>query len=243
MSADPQGDARELDAVAKRRMERWLLSPELREHMQSAKDIKRPKRTGPFISISRQAFAGGTSIARVVGNQLDWDVLDKEVLDFMAERYGMPRDMLDIVDETKANWFHDVLGSFIDARVISHDSFVVHMERITYVAALHGNVIFVGRGAQFVLPRGNGLTVRIVAPKERRTEEMMRRKNIAYAKAVSLIDEIDANRRNFCRRHFHHDVNDPMEYDLVINSDRLSFEACAELVVDAFCRARRDKNL
>lgn len=240
MSVDSGDQSNNLEAAAEWRMERWLLSPELKEHMQQAKEVKKPDDTGPFISISREAGAGGVSIARLVGKQLGWDVLDKELLDFINQRYGMPRDMLDVVDETRANWFHDVIGTFIDRRIVSHDSYVVHLERIIYLAALHGNVVFVGRGAQCVLPRNNGLAVRIVAPKRKRVDAMMERKSLTRPEATRFVDQLEKGRNEFCRRHFHHDVMDPLEYDLVLNTDRLSTEAAAELIVDAFCRARRE---
>jgi cytidylate kinase len=232
----------EMVAAAKRRMERWLLSQELLEHMEKSQDVKRPTQTGPYISISREAGAGGLTIARIVGQQLSWDVLDKELLEFMAERYNMPRDMLEIVDETKANWFYDVLGSFLDARIVSHDSFVYHLERIIFLAALHGNVVFVGRGAQFALPRNSGIAVRIIKPKAKRIEALMVRQQISHAEADGRVDELDKNRREFCRRHFHHDIERSAEYDLIINTDRLSDQAAAELIVEAFCRARRDNS-
>ena len=240
MSVDSGDQSGDLKAAAERRMERWLLSPELKEHMQQAKEVKKPDETGPYISLSREPGSGGVRIARVVGQQLGWDVLDKELLDFINQRYGMPRDMLDVVDETRANWFHDVIGTFVDKRIVSHDSYVVHLERIIYLAALHGNVVFVGRGAQFVLPRNNGLAVRIIAPKRQRIDAMMERKSLTRPEATRFVDQLESGRNEFCRRHFHHDVVDPLEYDLVLNTARLSTEAAAELIVDAFCRARRD---
>lgn len=240
MSSTPKSTSGEMKAAAERRMERWLLSPELKEHMQHSKDVKKPAETGSYISLSREAGAGGVRIARVVGQQLGWDVLHKALLDFMTQRYDMPRDMLEVVDETRANWFHDVIGSFIDRRIVSHDSFVVHLERIIYLAALHGNVVFVGRGAQFVLPRIHGLAVRIVAPKKKRIESMMQRKELTRQAATAMVEQLDAGRKEFCQRHFHHDITDSAEYDLVINTDRLSTQASAELIVDAFCRARRE---
>jgi cytidylate kinase len=240
MSSTPDAGSGELKAAAEQRMERWLLSPELKEHMQHSRDVRKPAETGSYISLSREAGSGGVRIARVVGQQLGWDVLHKELLDFMTERYNLPRDMLEVVDETRANWFHDVIGSFIDKRIVSHDSFVVHLERIIYLAALHGNVIFVGRGAQFVLPRQHGLAVRVVAPKKKRIDAMMQRKSLSRPEATALVDRLDSGRTEFCRRHFHHDITDPLEYDLVINTDRLSDQAAAELIVDAFCRARRE---
>ena len=181
----------ELAIAAKLRLERWLLSPDLREHMQRAREVKRPVETGAYIVVSRQAGSNGTEIARLVGERMGWDVLDKELLDFMTQRYQMPRDMLDIVDETRTNWFHDILGSFIDSRIVSHDSYAVHLERIIRLAALHGKVVFVGRGAQYCLPPEKGLVVRIIAPRKVRVEQIMARHAVSREKATALIDEVD----------------------------------------------------
>jgi len=240
MSIDSQQELADLTAAAKRRIERWLLSPDLQDHMRHAKDVRTKKReTGPYIAISRQVGSRGTEIAFLVGRQLGWDVLDKELLDFITQRYKLPRDMLEIVDETRANWFHDVLGTFFDSRLVSQDSYVRHLQRTMYLAALHGKVVFVGRGAQCVLPRNNGVAVRIIAPKKQRVEHMTQRLNMGRSEAEKLVSELDAARAEFCQRHFHHNVEDPLEYDLVINTARLSTEAAAELIVDTLCRAQR----
>ncbi len=240
MTSSSSNPSTEMLTQAKRRMERWLLSRELLEHMENAQDVSRPARTGAYISISREAGAGGLMIARIVGEQLGWDVLDKELLEFMADRYNMPRDMLEIVDETRANWFYDVLGAFLDARIVSHDSFVYHLERITYLAALHGDVVLVGRGTQFVLPRASGIAARIIKPRPLRIRSMMARYRISQQAAADRVDELDKHRREFCRRHFHHDVENPAEYDLIINTARLSDQAAAELIVAAFRNADRN---
>jgi cytidylate kinase len=230
----------ELTAAARRRLERWLLSPDLRDHMQHAKSVRKERtETGHYIAISREAGSRGTEIALEVARRLGWDVLDKELLDFMTERYKLPRDMLDVVDETRANWFHDVLGAFFDSRLVSQDSYVAHLHRIVYLAALHGNVVFVGRAAQYILPRQSGLVVRIIAPKSQRVEYVSQRRNLEQAAATRLVDELDAARAEFCRRHFHRDVRDPLEYDLVINTARLSVEAAAKLIADAFAYVPR----
>ncbi len=233
MSETTAQSTSDMDLAARERMERWMLSPELREHMQLAGDVRKPAQTGPYVSISRQAGAGGERIARAVGKELGWDVLDKELLDFMTQRYHMPRDMLDFVDEKEANWFYDVLGAFASSRIVSQDSYVVHLERIIYLAALHGNVVIVGRGAHCVLPRTSGLAVRIVAPKRQRVEEIMKRSNLSQQDATLHVDEIDKGRNALCRRHFHRDVENSLEYDLLINTARFSEETAAKLIVNA----------
>ncbi|NLF67681.1 MAG: cytidylate kinase-like family protein [Candidatus Anammoximicrobium sp.] len=240
MTTNFEHTAAELTAAAKRRMERWLLSPDLQDHMQQAKHVRtKDGEIGPYIAISREAGSRGTEVAQIVGKQLGWDVLDKELLDFIAQRYQLPRDMLEIVDETRANWFHDVLGTFFDSRLVSQDSYVTHLKRILYLAALYGNVVFVGRGAQCVLPCNHGVAVRIIAPLKQRVEHMMQRRHLGRAEAAALVAELDASRAEFCRRHFHHEIQDPLEYDLIINTARLSPEAAAELIVDTLCRAQR----
>ena len=230
--------ARDMLEAAKWRMERWLISPELREHMRTAEDVTKPLETGPYIALTREAGAGGVTLARIIGEKLGWDVLARELAELIAERYDMPRESLDLVDETRVNWVHNVLGPFLDARVISHDSFVVHLERIVCLAAMHGNVVFVGRGAQFVLPRHCGLVARVVAPRKMRIQRMMEHRRIGRQEAASVIDDLDSQRRDFCQRHFHHDIENPGEYDLVVNAERLSLEEGAELIIDAFSRIR-----
>ena len=223
----------DLALAAKLRLERWLLSPGLREHMQRAREVKKPTATGAYLTVSREAGSSGTELARLIGQRLGWDVLDKELLDFMTERYRMPHEMLEAVDETRANWVHDMLGSFFDARVVSHDNYVVHLERIVHLAALHGNVVFIGRGAQAFLPRSHGLAVRVIAPRKQRVDHIMQRHNLSHERAAALINEVDSARRQFCERHFHHDPASAEEYDLLINMGRMTLDEAADAVIAA----------
>jgi cytidylate kinase len=222
-------------------MERWLTSEGLRRHLEKALDTgRRPPRTGPYIAISREAGAGGLPIARAVAEQLGWDVLDKEILDFMAKRYGVPRGMLEFVDETKANWVHDVLSSWFDTKVVSHEKFVVYLERIVFLAAMYGQVVFVGRGAQSILPRSSGLAVRLVAPLEWRIQRRMDRHHVSRGQARKEIEEVETGRREFYRRYFQHDCAAASDFDLVLNVSRFSTSSVAKQIIDAFERIELD---
>jgi len=53
-----------------------------------------------------------------VVEKLGWEVLDKSLLNRVADRYGLSRPMLELVNETSANWAHDVLGTWFDRRII-----------------------------------------------------------------------------------------------------------------------------
>ena len=199
-------------------------------------------RTGPYIAISREAGTGGVAIAGLVAERLDWDMLDKQILDFMAECYGMPRCMLEFVDETRANWLHDVLSSWLDSQVVSHEKFVVYLERIMFLAGTYGRIVFVGRGAHCVLPRASGLAVRLVAPLDFRIARLMSTLGIPRKEAQRRVTQIDADRHDFYQRFFRHNADDPHAFDLTINVARMTQQAVATLIVDAFEQLDRENS-
>jgi cytidylate kinase len=228
----------DLAGGAKVRMQRWLASPGLKSHLEKAIDTgHRPTKTGPYIAISREAGTGGAQIARSVAQSLGWDLLDKELLDFMAESYGVPRSMLEFVDETRANWLQDVLSSWIDSRVVSHEKFVMYLERMIYLAAMHGRVVFVGRGAQCILPSKSGLSVRLVAPLDFRLSRRMERRGIDRKLAKQQVEQADADQLQFYERFFHRNAREPHGYDLCINVASFSQQTVSDLIVDAYRKA------
>ena len=220
---------------AKQKLRQWLMSDELREYMVRAKEAKRTlDRLGPHITISRQAGAGGRELALQVARTLNWDVLDREFLDFMAERYQLPRHGLEFVDETQTNWIDDIFGSWFNARVVSHQKYLVHLERLIWLAAVHGRVIFVGRGAQFILPKGQGLSVRVTANLEDQIARMLERGVPTREAAIARIKKVDEQRRVFIRQYFQKDIDDLSLYDLTLDTSELGIEGAAEKVLKAY---------
>lgn len=222
-------------AAAERQMQAWSFAQEVSERMIRAdcgQPITRP--LGRFITISREAGAEGGRIAGLVGQQLGWEVLDKSLLDRVAERYRISRQMLDKVDETQANWAYDLLGQWLDPKIVSQDRYVVLLGRVILATARRGNVVLVGRGASFLLPRDEGLAVRIVASDKYRVERLMERHEIDAAEARKMMVELDRGREDLVRKYFHREVGDPHFYDLVLNVERLGPEGAARQIVAAY---------
>jgi cytidylate kinase len=105
---------------------------------------------------------------------------------------------------------------------------------VVLLAAQHESTVFVGRGAQFVLPREAGLSVRVIAPRKQRIQRIVERRQCTQQEADKFIDESDNGRAEFVRRYFHRDVADPQLYDLVINLERTSRDAAAELILSDY---------
>jgi len=216
-------------AAAERRMQAWSLTEEIADRTVRIDENAPPAgQLGDFITISREAGAGGSYVAEVVGKKLGWEVLDKTLLDRVADRCRLPRESLSPVDETSHNWAYDVLGPWLDSRVVSQDKYVAHLIRIFTAAARRGQVVLVGRGAQFVMPRDQGLAVRIIASEKYRAGRIMERQNVAAPQARRIIEETDRGRRQFVQFFFHHDISDPHFYDIVLNVERLGPARVAE---------------
>lgn len=186
-----------------------------------------------FVAISREAGAAGTTVARLVGELLGWKVYDRNLLDQVADRYQESRLMLDLVDETEGNWVYDVLGTWMDRQIIPHGKYAVQVSRMIQILARAGNAVFVGRGAQFLLPRSKTFAVRIVAPEAFRAQRVRQRHNVELPEALDSIRRTDRGRRESIQRSFRQDINDPHLYDLVINVERFGLDRVADQIVHA----------
>lgn len=217
--------------AAERQMQAWARSAEVEERsirMHPAHDVSQGVQA--YVAISREEGTCGSEIAQELGRQLEWEVLDKNLLDGIAQHFQVSRPMLDHVDETTPNWVHNVFGTWFDRRVVTHDRYVVQLGRFVLMAARKAHVVFVGRGAQFLLPQKKGLSVRIVAPLRYRLEQFTLLEEVPMDTAQRLIKERDRGRRDFVRRHFHRDIDDPHLYDLVINVASCGIDGAVRLI-------------
>jgi cytidylate kinase len=219
-------------AAAERQMRAWSLAQESGE---SSHRIDDPHaKQGEYIAVSREAGAGGSEIAEIVGRRLGWQVIDKDLVDRVAERFHLSLPMLKLVDETRLNWAYDIFGPWFDRKIIPHEKYASRMARTVTSALRRGNAVIVGRGAQFFLPRSRGLAVRVVASAKYRVRRVMEKLSMTETQARQFVDAVDCGRREFVSRFFRRDVADPHLYDLVINVDFLGTEAAADEIIAAW---------
>jgi cytidylate kinase len=219
-------------AAAEQQMREWAIAQEM--HRPSGRAARALlSQIHPYIAISREAGTGGSEIAQRLGRHLGWGVYDKNLLDQVADRYQHDREALDFVDETQANWVYDVLGTWLDRRVVPHETYVWQLGHIVLSSARAASCIFVGRGAQFVLPRAKGLAVRLIASERFRVQRLMQEQKLDRPQASQVVEQLDRGRAGFVQRFFHHDAADPHLYDLVLNVERLGFDRTVEMILAA----------
>jgi Cytidylate kinase-like family len=223
---------RGMSDVAERQMRTWALKLQTQQQLVEERVAAPiPKLVCPYLVVSREAGVDARELAQAVASKCGWKLLDRELLDYMAEHDHLSRLTLDFVDERAANWFHEMFGQWLDKQLISQAEYVSRLGKLVLLAAQHESTVFVGRGAQFLLPREAGLAVRVIGPRKQRVDRLMRSRNCSAREAERFMDETDYARAQFVRRYFHRDVADPHLYDLVLNLAHLSREEVVDLIV------------
>lgn len=185
-----------------------------------------------IITISREMGSGGIPIAHKTAEKLGYTLVDGEAIARVAGQYGLTPEALEKADE-KPPAFVEKLDEKIEV-----DLHMIELIILDY--ALKGNVIIYGRGGQDLLKDiGSVFRVRIIAPFEERVERWAEREWLDPDLARVLVRKSDQQRAGFIKYYFDRDWNDPLHYDLVINTSRLSEEGAVKVICDGV----KDKNL
>ncbi len=188
------------------------------------------------IALSREAGSGGTLVAREVGRRLDWPVYDNEILDHLAKDLQVDVDLLESVDERPGRWLVECVQAFAAASTVTEVTYFRRLLKLLLALGARGHCVIVGRGAMMALPVDTTLRVRVVAPRENRIALVGREHGLNPTEAARYVDSTDRERSRFIKQHFGKDLTDPLLYDLILNSSRLSVAECAELVIETLLR-------
>lgn len=195
------------------------------------------------ITISREFGAGGSDLATELGARLGWPILDHALVERVAARLKLDPRTVEVLDEHPPTLFSRVASALLIApvespmlldtsQVLSPDAVADASRAAITEAVADPPVIIVGHGGQLMLrDRPRTLHVRLVAPIEARVQRICARGGCDARTASADIRRIDEARTGYVRRYFHHDLRDPLLYDLTINTGRASIAEAADLVL------------
>ncbi|MBV8488286.1 MAG: cytidylate kinase-like family protein [Planctomycetaceae bacterium] len=210
-------------------MVRWLLG---------CGDEDREPETGPRtvarfqnICISREAGAGGATIARMVGQRLGWKVYDEELLEAIAHRMELPLDDVRAFDELAPSAVQDWLLPLREEHYAPQEAYLDHLAKLIEAIGRAGESVLVGRGAGFMLPRETTLSLRIIAPLRIRAVRLADRMGVSVRTARRAARDLDRRRSHFERTMYRVVSADPHNYDLVLDSHSLGLDITALVIV------------
>jgi cytidylate kinase len=204
------------------------------------------------ITISRLYGSGGGEIGAHLAQRLNWHLIDHQIVARVARELGIPEQKAELQDEYAKGFIARVLSQFVttvpagaspvvqvapDERT-DQDMYQETLRRVVETAADSGRAVIIGRASQIYLAnRRDVLHVFIEASLQKRIAYVALRENLNAAAARARVLLKDGDRSRYFRTVLHRDPDDPMLYDLVINTGVLSLE----LAVDLICLALENK--
>lgn len=197
----------------------------------------------PFVTISRQAGAGGKSFGRALVDRLNtkvhsgprWTLWDDELVQKVAKEHALAEAYIQALEDQPHGWFHDFLNGLAFGSNDRHpDEFKVYRRVASTIRALAraGRAVLVGRGGAFLTADlAAGIHMRIVAPAEFRVREMARRLNISTDAAADVVREIEHNRAVFYRRYWPNKSTESESFTMTLNSGKIDPERMVDCVL------------
>jgi cytidylate kinase len=196
-----------------------------------------PGRTLSFITLSRDAGNGGVAVAHGLAERLGWKVFDSEIVDFIAQKSSIHKDLIGTLDESARDFVTDAVMALVGSvehREYGSSDYREALFSTMAAIAQHGEAVILGRGGNIVLEGAkSSLRVRLIAPRPVRAGRLAENLSISAAEADKLVRQTDRERRTFIRKHFDRDIDDPCLYDLVINTAGMTTGEVVSLIWQA----------
>jgi cytidylate kinase len=203
------------------------------------------------VTIRGSLGSGAPEVGRQIADKLHADYVDRELIAEVATRLKCgeqkviakempPTSLLGrIAEALQHNYaFGDGLtGAYlpISEMPLADSRYLQALESVVKELARRSqSLVIQGRGSQFILKDYPGtFHVLIVAPLEVRVKRLIEDRKLDQETAKVEIARFDNSRREFIKRYFRADLEDPVCYDLIINTKHLSSQAAASIIVDA----------
>ena len=177
------------------------------------------------IAMTREMGSLGKDVAAAIAQRLDLTVVHHELVEeILSARLGLQESKVHRYLEGHATLMERWK---IDKARMSH----LTAEEVLELAS-KGNVIIRGWGAVGVLRDvRHVLRVRICAPVSDRASRIKQRMNLPTdALAIHEVQANDSGHAHTMQRFFNIDWQDPLQYDIVLNTARLPVATCADII-------------
>jgi cytidylate kinase len=178
----------------------------------------------PVVALTQEMGSLSKDVADALARDLGLATMRHEVVDHVASKMLVSRSLIKRLREGKA-------GTIERLRADREGMAIYSAEEVLEIAA-RGNVVLRGWGATCLMrPVPHVLCVRVTRPFAKRVEWLLAEldsDDVESAEAeIRRSDQAHA-----ARMHAQFDVNwgDPLLYDLVLNTDRISVESCVQQI-------------
>lgn len=192
-----------------------------------------PRFVSPIVTVSRQAGSRGSYFASRLAQKLGYQRIDREAIDAICSHSGYVKRIVESLDDRNRSELALLVEGIFAGRMIDHADYFRQLYQVVLSMSRLGGIILMGRGGNFILGPSQGFHLRFVAPIDVRVENLMKYRNWSMVQAREYIAKSDSERRQFIMRQFNAEIDDPIRYDLTVNTALLDVEELVGLVSSA----------
>jgi len=223
----------------------------LERYLESVKYGSRPLRESPshppgvhrrVITISRQAGSGAHVVADELVARLQagerpgsppWTVFDRDLVDRVLEDHDLPARLAEFMPEDRVSGIADSVDELFGVRPSSSTLVRKTADTILRLAEL-GNVVLIGRGANIITRKLDyAFHVRLVGSLERRIRYVQGYLDLSPQAAAHHVREEDLGRKRYVKKYYGKDIDDPLLYHLVVNTDLVPYVEAGRIIAQA----------
>ena len=214
----------------------------LKRYIKDKEDSDIVSRGFPFVTISRQAGAGGHVLARVILEELEkhakydelfkgWDLFDQTVCALVMQDPEIKASFDALVSEEYRPETQQLMADMFSGRSQQFATYKRIFEVVRILATL-GKAIIIGRAGVCVTRKmPHGIHIRLVASEETKIRNLMKEKNLNRDDAEKDMRKQDKDRARLIKDFFSLDIENMLLYDAVFNIDKQSTHDLAALIV------------
>jgi cytidylate kinase len=176
----------------------------------------------PTICFSRKIGVGALEIADILAKQIGYQVIDREILEYIANKAKVHQRTVSIFDERYPGKIGDLLSMAFGEKAFIKNSYTKALFNAVFSISGLKPTIFVGRGAHLLLPRDRVLAVRFVGSDTYRIKRMAGILNVSEEEAESTLAQTDKEQRAFFKSVYGKKDASPYDFDMVINFDYIT---------------------
>jgi cytidylate kinase len=207
--------------------------------------IIRRLRRGPCVTISRETGTGAKKVSEAlvkyfhkyhIEDAPDWTIFDKNLIEKVLEDYNLPSRLSSLMEEDKVSFFSAMFNELFSGQPDVWSLIHKTTKTIMQIGSL-GYAIIIGRAGNIITAKfPNTFHVRLIAPYEDRVRWFAEEYHLDYFEAKRIVDEHDNSRKKFLHSVFMKKIDDPLLYDLIINTKDLNHSQAAKIIGSAVLR-------
>lgn len=187
-----------------------------------------------IITISRQFGTGGREIGEMVAKRLGIEVYDKYIIEHVAEQSGFEKNLVQsALQESSPRKYASrrfkINGMNID------ELLYIEEKRIIKDLASKGPCVFIGRCSDYILKdEKDVMHVFIYGDLKVRANRVSKGNYEGHENPEKILKEKDNKRASNYSHFTGRTWGEPTNYDLMINSSKLTPEECVDLIIDLY---------